>query len=83
MTDFAAFHVGTAAAGGAAWIDGHPYTGADRPRGCVGVEDDGNVRFYRVPRSARAAFRRWAAAVFSGMNCRHLRGAWPSYRVES
>ena len=82
MTDFTAFHVGTARPGGFAWIAGQPYN-YDPPRGCVAIEDDSSTWFYRVDRSRRGEFRRWATGVFCGtMDCRRLRGTWPHYRVE-
>ena len=81
MTDFAAYHAGTARPGGHAWIDGGAYTSTP-PRGHVAVYDDGSTYFYRVSRRERGAFRRWVADAFSGANCRRLRGRWPQYEVQ-
>ena len=82
MTNYAAYHAGTAPAGGHVWINGGAYACAP-PRGHVAVADDGSTYFYRVSRRERGAFKRWAADVFSGPNCKRLRGAWPRYEVVS
>ena len=83
MTNFAEFHAGTQPSGRVAWINEVAYAWPNVPRGHVAVLDDGTTRYYRVPRRERRAFRRWAEAVFSGMNCNRVRGAWPRYRVEA
>jgi hypothetical protein len=83
MRDFASAHVATARSGEYVMIKNQACMNIwDCPRGHVAVEDDGKTYFYRVSRSERGAFRQWAADVFSGMNCRKLRGAWPAYHVE-
>ena len=81
MSNFSHRHVATAMPGGAAFIAGHAYTVGNRPRGLVAVYDDGEMILYRVSRSERGEFRRWAEYVFSGANGNKLKGAWPEYTV--
>ena len=82
--DFARHHAGTAY-DGRPWYapDGKPYAVWDRPRGHVAVREDNRALFYRVSRSQRGDFKRWAERVFAGMNCNRLEGAWPDYQVVS
>ena len=82
--DFAAYYEGTAY-DGRPWFapDGNAYQVWDRPRGYVAVREDNRALFYRVSRSQRGDFKRWAANAFTGMNCNRLTGAWPDYQVVS
>lgn len=83
MIDFAARHAGTAMPGGHVWIGSYHCSYA-APPGHAAIEDDGSVWFFRVGRGERREFRQWAAAAFSGMNCKRVVvGRWPHYRVEA
>lgn len=83
MTDFRAYHVGTAVDGKPVYINGTPYQTWDRPRGTVAVSEDNKTFFYRVAVCNRRAFREWAIFAFSCQSGKHLRGTFPYYRVEN
>ena len=82
MADYSGHYEGKAL-DGRPWFTprGEVYSTSDRPRGCVAIREDNRVRFYRVSRRERGAFKNWAAAIYSGMSCNRLVGRWPSYEV--